>query len=400
MGDSNTLPVLPPSCWRSGFTAFRDAYSPTTEASDSFLWASYLVAAGMVLGRNARLKTAFRIYPNLYAVNVGESGSTRKSTAQAYARDVLEIADPKIRVVQGVGSAEGFLTLLGVGASPQRVLIHLNELSTLLRKGGQDATRTLLPFITEIFDCPPKSDLIVRNNPITALQPFLGIHASTTRDWLLNSLSVDDVRGGLAGRFIYIIGHEKPPIPWPSTPDEDARDSAIRTLIAAKERHEVSPHVYDCDAHGHDYFSDWYIAERSRTYDNELRSCLSQRFHVHAWKVAIIFAALEGTPLITGDQMRAACAFADYQREAQAYVFENLEDEEKPMKAGALERRILKYLKSNVGTLSFTDLRRKLGGSTPSRDVMTVITSLQQIGMVTLHRGPHGGTHISLSTTS
>jgi len=400
VANPDKLPTLPADCWRHGFTAFRDAYSLTTEASDSFLWASYLVAAGMVLGRNARLKTAFRIYPNIYAVNVGESGGTRKSTAQAYARDVLEIAAPKVRVVQGVGSAEGFLTLLGVGGTPQRLLIHLNELSTLLRKGGQDATRTLLPFITEIFDCPPKSELLVRNNPVVALEPFLGVHASTTREWLLNSLNVDDVRGGLAGRFIYISGHEKPPIPWPPLPDDDARDSSIRTLIAAKERHEIEPHIYDCDAHAHDYFSEWYITERARTYSNELRGCLAQRFHLHAWKVAIIFAALEGTPIITGDQMRAACAFADYQREVQTYVFENLEDEERPMRAGALERRILKYLKSADSTLTFADLRRKLGGSTPSRDVMAVITALQQMGIVTLHRGPHGGTHISLSTTS
>ena len=74
----------------------------------------------------------------------------------------------------GIGSPEGLLKLLGDDAGrSRRVLVELNETATLLRKGAQDGTRGLLPFVTGLFDNPPSARLPNSKVDVTATEPTL-----------------------------------------------------------------------------------------------------------------------------------------------------------------------------------------------------------------------------------
>ncbi len=208
--DPDLVPELPEECWRKGFREFREAHTETTEAADAFLWSGYLVVSGLVLGREAALDCGVEVYPNIYLTNVGPTAHARKTTGQSKGRRLLRQADEGVEVSAGVGSPEGLLELLAAkDTQPRPVLLDLNETATMLRKGAQDGSKGLLPFLTAAYDCPPTIRLPNRSVDLEAVEPFLSIMGSSTAEWLRNSLNVDDVRGGLAGRFI-----EMDPKPW------------------------------------------------------------------------------------------------------------------------------------------------------------------------------------------
>src|SRR5439155_27132235 len=126
--DVGEIPELPEECWRFGFQQFRSAYSESTEAADAFLFGGFLVVAGLVLGRHASLESGLDVYPNIYLTNVGASGRSRKTTAQAYSRRLLLEVGPDIEVSDGIGVAEGLLDLLAGSTGegpvvPRRVLV-------------------------------------------------------------------------------------------------------------------------------------------------------------------------------------------------------------------------------------------------------------------------------------
>jgi len=353
--DETPLPEIPESCWRPGFAQFREAYTASTEASDAFLFGGYLVVTGLVLGRNASLDSGVEVYPNTYTTNVGASGRTRKSTAQGYARRLLERVAPEVEHSLGIGSPEGLLQLFcGQEGTPRRVLIDLNETASLLRKGAQEGTRGLLPFLATLYDCPPSARLPNRSDDLKADLPFLSVYGSTTAEWFCSALSLDDVRGGLAGRFLYITGKEKSPIPFPPPPNLKALAEAEGILSKVKADHQ-GPKRYGLSQEAHRVWSEWYIAERAREYPTLILEVLAQRLHLHAWKLALVFAAIERSLEINEEQVRAACAFADYQRAIQGAVFGGLEDSA----AVKTDRRILAALKRH-GPLAGWELQQKV----------------------------------------
>jgi hypothetical protein len=171
-----------------------------------------------------------------------------------------------------------------------------------------------------LYDSPPSVSLPNRKNPLEARAPFLCLIGSTTPEWLRADLTVDDVRGGLAGRFCYFTGQPKAPIPLPPRPDAAALGKSERILIEARNR-SATPREYALDPEAVKLYEPWYIAERARVYPTAILDTLAQRLHVFAWKAALMFAVLEDTETINAEQMAAALAFADYQRATQATVF-------------------------------------------------------------------------------
>ncbi len=322
------VPELPEECIRPGFADFCNAYTECTEGSDSFFFLGYFVVVGLALGRSARLEGALDIFPNIYGTNVGVSGRDRKSTAQRYAARLLAKVAPHVEHSRGVGSPEGLIGLLaGKDGAPRPALLEFGETASLLRKAAQDGSRGLPPLLADAFDCPPSLRLPNRKEDLAARDPFLSIYGSTTPEWYTGALTLEDARGGLPGRFIYVTGKPKLPIPFPPPPDLGALSSAEGLLVRAVERHR-QPRAYGMSKEAKEIWAQWYREERARTYPNDLLGVIAQRLHLHAWKLALVFAALEGDMEINADQIRAACKFSDYQREVQAHVFAGFGDSE------------------------------------------------------------------------
>lgn len=324
--DADAIPELPAVCWRGGFSAFRDAYSRCSEAANAYLFGAYLVLASLALGRRARLRVGFNVFPNVFVALVGDSGRSRKSTAQGFGRSDLRDVDEGVIHSLGVGSPEGLVKLFADDAKcPRRVLLDLGELATLLRKGAAEATRGLLPLIVDLYDCPPAVRLPNAKADVEGIEPYLCIMAGSTVEWIAASLSVEDARAGFAGRFMLFTGSPKPPIPWPPPPDLTARAEALAVLRVASEAH-IFERVYPLAADARELWADWYNSDRARAYPSETLEVVAQRLPLFAWKLGLVYAALEGTPELTREQLTAAIAFADYQRETQRCVLGGLGD--------------------------------------------------------------------------
>src|SRR5438094_6698236 len=143
-------PPFPEIVWRGPFAEYRAAMAGTTEAPDVFHFAALWAVAGAYLRRCVFIRCGLPLYPNVYLVTVGVTGDTKKTTAMRLAESLLP--EHGVKVLRGVGSAEALADWMGElkGDSP---LIILEEFATLLGRGGWQRS-TLLPFLTETFDCP------------------------------------------------------------------------------------------------------------------------------------------------------------------------------------------------------------------------------------------------------
>lgn len=390
------IPELPASSWRLGFEEWRRAYGHVSEGSDAFLYSGYKVVAGAALGRMAKLRSGVTVFANIFASNVGESGRARKSTGQGFAREAIGLIDEGIIHLAGVGSAEGLLAQMGGDPDEDalpvgvRLILDLQETASLLLKGQQDGVRSLIPMIVGMYDCPSKIDLPTRKKPLTAIDPFLAIMGSTTLEWLRGAMTVDDVRGGLAGRFEYYTGREKEPIPFPPPPNQEALGQAVAILRAARDRH-CALREYGLSHGARVLFEAWYYAERKRQYPSPVLDAVAQRLHLHVWKTALIHAAIEGTPEITAEQMAAALAFGDYQREAQAFTFDGFGESE----ASKIDVRIIRAL-TKRGPLAGWEIQqwvRKVDAETLKRRLQ----ALNSIGAIESHSRGRGCVYVARS---
>jgi len=106
---------LPAITWRGVFKDYRDMVASTTEAADAFHFATFLQVFGCTIGRRLFVDHAMKMYPNFYTCVVGRSGLTRKDTAAARGRTVLDMlhaysedeTSPPFKVVRGIRSYEG-----------------------------------------------------------------------------------------------------------------------------------------------------------------------------------------------------------------------------------------------------------------------------------------------------
>lgn len=63
--------------------------APCTEAALETLWGAFLLAVGMVIGRNAWRESPRPLYPNFYLLLMGQTGDSRKSTVMWLACELL-----------------------------------------------------------------------------------------------------------------------------------------------------------------------------------------------------------------------------------------------------------------------------------------------------------------------
>lgn len=366
-GRRTGLPLaLPDSCWQGLFVDYRDLVAPTTEASDAYHFLSFAVALGAVLGRRVCVHYANRLYPNFYGVMAGTSGLSRKTTSLNRSRDLVEALqdtseDPAIRppvqIIHGIGSAEGLLDALdGKG---RVVVVEADEFRTLLAKAKQEGS-ILVPCLTELFSCRDYR-LQTRQKTVWALEPFVSIVANTTVSWLEQSLAESDVLGGFAGRFLYIIGEPKPPIPYPPKPDQTKFNALVRSLNDCRTfAGQIAEGGGELTAseEAKATFSEYYRDHYERCQDDGTQSTLLRRLPDYCWKLGLLYAVMDKTRCIDVDHITPAIEACQFFEGCTQRIFATF-GESKTLR---LERRMEEALKAaRERTMKARDLQRKLG---------------------------------------
>ena len=196
---------------------FQDLIGHVSNFPLSYAYALMLALSGHVIGRNANIRYAQKIYPNHYICLVGSSGIHHKSTAIGLSLEAMgneRLADyPPIR---SLTTTQGLLTAMSNTGG--QGLVVLDELASMTAKRKQDYASDLLSRIVELYGCPPVSGTYTRHDPIEVFEPYLTMISASTVEWLQSTLQNADLLAGFGNRMTFILGTPREEKDWPTLP--------------------------------------------------------------------------------------------------------------------------------------------------------------------------------------
>lgn len=313
---------FPEEAWYPGwFTEYRDLVSPLTEAPPQYHLAASLAVASATIGRKARLAFGGGLYPSLYALIIGPSGSARKDTAMRLAVSLPGLAEasqpgaiavPSFAVKTDIASAEALVSML---SDSPTILAKLSEVNALLANAQRKGTRTLLDKLIEAFDAPLVLEIqSIRarsEKAASALTPFLAIIAAAQPGRFGDMITDEDIHSGFLNRWIVIPGIGGDPLAAEGEIDAPAAAALYQRLRRSVTRYEGRS-ALQLTAEAQSLNSEWYRRLRATMGRDEAEDAMRQRHQAIALKVALIYAVAEGADVVTADHLRAAIALVEW----------------------------------------------------------------------------------------
>jgi hypothetical protein len=382
-----TLPTFPEEAWRGIFNDYRKANERATEASDVFHFAALWARCAGALGRRVHFSYGMKLYPNVYIVCFGPTGD-RKTTAT---RQAAELGNG-LKVISGGGSGEGLADEVSRVAHGEGVLIHTEELSQILKPGRWEGS-TLIPFLTQCFDCPEHYEMKFRKSPVSLERPTPNLLAGTTPEWFWRDFRANDFQGGFGNRIFFLAGGSpKACLPRPESPSLGPIVGGVENLLA------VDPCEARLEAEAarlwDKFYREWRGAEMK---DDSLLHVAVKRVPSYVLKLAMLYAAGEGTlPEIRADQLSAAILVGQYGAECASELLSLQHAGTSPRKE--LERRILALLRAENSTTKREIYKRLWRHYKDAEEFNRAFDSLQRAGEIftSTSVGGRGSVRVSL----
>lgn len=375
--------AAPATSFYGWFGAYRDLMAPCTSAADIYHLASSLVYAGATVGKRASLYQAQRHHPNLMAILVGETGRAKKDTAAKFAREFFDLQDtargtimsPKgYDVLFGLSTSEGLLQWMQK-AGPN-VVLHTSEFNTLINKARRESSGDLLLTMTKMWDAPEQLDLPTRKDPLSVRDPFFSLLGTVTPHILQRDMKVEDIESGFANRVLWVFGEGKGYIASPPEPDPYEKKRLMAEFLNATEAAIDENHgIFKRDAHAEDLWADWAEEVFSRAYNNDDERFMAERLEGNATRIALLFAATDGTSRISSHHLQAAIDFVET-------CYENVRIESRMWGANEqakIEASILAMLRQKPRT--YSEIVRQLSryGSVILRNSVTALREMEMV---------------------
>lgn len=351
----------PASAFYGWLGDYHGIVAPTTEAADAFHLGAGLVLVGAMMGRRVRTRHASEhLYGNLYVVEIGPSGSSRKDTAVKRAlslpqlqRSLDSVVPPGFGIARDVSSAEGLISIL---KDQPNTLLYLTELSTLLSNARRKSTSTILNRLIEAWDTPHVLQNLNKLSPQSAIDPYLSIIACTQPGRFANEITDEDIHSGFANRWLFMPGTGKEPIATPPDMNETAAWDLYYSLWQMINTYPVGAVVLP-DAGARAVWSEWYEASVRQRGGDEEEDAMRIRHGLLIHKIALIYAVTDGAREIGRRHIEPAIALIDWMWSQ----VRRLMREWGVTKDIKLENRIFTTLEQR-GALTRRDLQRRVGG--------------------------------------
>lgn len=298
--------------WTEFFREYRDVVGPTTEACDDFHLASALVMAGLTIGRRAFVRHGARLYGNLYAVLVGETGRSRKSTAISRAESFFALQnpargwEPSFPTLYGLSSAEGLLEHM---VPHPKLLVVDEEFTEVMHKGRQQATANLLPTLTRLWDARDFHSLPTRNNPIHVDLPTLAFLGATTPHALSEDIGERQLSSGFANRILFVYGQGGDLIDDPPDMDMGRAMVLLARLKDAVRQLPAGGVALPLTTAAKAFWKPMYHAIHAMDHATEASAQMAQRLQENIFKIALIHAVSNGKREIDEPHVAAAADF-------------------------------------------------------------------------------------------
>jgi hypothetical protein len=300
-----TLPEFPKAAWRGVFADYRAANERATEASDIFHFAALWARCAVALGRRVHFPYGMTLFPNVYLICFGPTGD-RKTTATRRGTELGSAC----KIIAGGGSGEGLADEFSSANPGEGLLVYAEEFSQILRPGRWEGA-TVLPLLTQCFDCPERYEMKFRKAPVSLERPTPTLLAGTTPDWFWQDFHPRDFQGGFGNRLFFVTGKRKAPIALPARVDVTPISAAVDALC------DIRPRELRFEPRAQLLWEQFYSAwndEESRL--EPLLLATVQRIPAYMLKLAMLYAATEKTlPKITCDQLSAAILVGQFGKE-------------------------------------------------------------------------------------
>ena len=356
---------------------FVEVLSKSTEAPREFLVAAFLTVVGALIGRQAWVTYSRPTYPNLFTLLIGETATARKTTAMAFALDlmttVVERTHLKVKPLYGLASVEGLAAAMkdGDAQDSYRVVAVEDELKSLLRKAQQKGVSNLIPRLTELFNCGPSFEVNTKADKTIIKNPFACIVSASTPAWFAESIGESEISGGFLNRWTMFSGKTDKLIPFPESPDAATWERIVEELTCVVRQARGD---YLLSQEARELFGDFFRTLRSACKEEGLRTEATARTDLHAIKFALLFAVLDRKRRIEVDDVSRGIALAAFNMDVAVSVIGSAG----LSRMGAREQRLMAALKT--GRLSTREAMKSLHIS--ADELNQVSRSLERLGLI------------------
>jgi hypothetical protein len=384
------------------------AIDPYTEADLAAVLLNILTAFGNIVGSGPYFRIEHtRHLLRLFVALVGLTAKGRKGTSWSTPGHIfrcIEEAWAKDRVSSGLSSGEGLIyhvrdkriekqpvknkgrvldyeeVIVDHGVDDKRLLIIEEEFAQALKVMSREGN-ILSPILRQAWDTGNLHPL-TKSNPIRATDAHLSIIGHITRDELLRHLDSTEQANGFANRFLWAMVRRSKKIANPTgTPDSVLNPLIIRLQKAIEVAGKVGEMHRDAEAEAfwvelYDELSEGQLG---------LFGAITARAEVQVMRLAAIYAALDGTAVITREHLEAALAVWHYCETSARLIFGDSTGD-------PVADRIFSAIQEK-GSLDRTAVRDLFGRNMPAEKIDRAIRTLTQAKRLECEeiKNPKGG---------
>jgi hypothetical protein len=297
------------------------AVEDVTEADPVALLGTTLALFGTLAGPGCAVYQGSAQRPNLYVVLVGDTGSGRKGTALAVAREAFAQAYPAYNelLVPGLGSGEGLISRLrpaADGACEPRALVLESEYSRLLTVMGREGS-TLSPVLRDGWDGSPMGRFLARESSLV-LNHHVGLLGHVTPVELRDKLRDTDAASGYGNRHLWLAVRRTRLLPFPSNPAPLITPyvEALHRAIAEAQPPRELALTDDARDRWEVLYSELALRKRWG-----LAGALTARAEAQIVRLALVYALMDRSSNIETCHLEAGIALEAYADRSVRYIF-------------------------------------------------------------------------------
>jgi len=142
-------------------------------------------------------------YPNIWLIEVGLSGVTRKTVSKNLALSVLP---DHVNILPGDFSPEAFLDML---QNYDEGVIVRDEFSGFLAQCRKDYMASTKELFAILYDCPDNYERTFKSGQVKLENVFFNLISATTPTGFTKYASISDFLTGFLSRFLIVYGEQK-----------------------------------------------------------------------------------------------------------------------------------------------------------------------------------------------
>jgi hypothetical protein len=399
-----TWPILPEAALRGIAGDVVRLATQDCEADPAAILATFLTWFGVACGRPDGTTPYIAIgetrhSPRLFTALVGSSSRARKGTSKHPVQRLMVQAQSALGFMPcpqsdgPLSSGEGIIyqlrdgsdkrdkdgELVDPGSGDKRLVVIEGELGAVFKVMQREGS--IVSTVLRVAWDGGVIDPITKNNKIRSTSPHLAIVGHITSDELKELLTQVDLRNGLANRFLWCMVRRtrlcSRPSPMPEGQAADLAD-AIRTAIQKAQDAGLIGWTGDA-LNAWDGLYTGLTEERPGGW-----GYATARAEAQVQRLALVYALLDSSTVITQDHLKAAHAFWRYCDASARYLFAESEGD-------PIGNKILEALRDAGGEMSQTELHGIFGRNLSAAKLTAALQLLQEHGRITQEQRPTGG---------